>query len=73
MTELSQDAKIVQEASSLARKDFDWAVGRVYELLKLEERLPEIEARITRLEMLLPKRDEKGRFTKSEAAQSNLN
>lgn len=65
--ELSKDAKVAQEASRLARKDFDWAVGRVYELLKLEEQLPEIEARITRLEMLQPLRDEKGRFVKKSA------
>jgi len=35
----------------LARKDWSLAVGRVYELLKLEEQLPDLEARIVKLEI----------------------
>ena len=62
MKELGKEGELVVEASNLARKDWSLAVGRVYELLKLEEQLPDLEARIVKLEMLVPARDAKGRF-----------
>jgi len=51
MKELGKEGELVVEASNLARKDWSLAVGRVYELLKLEEQLPDLEARIVKLEI----------------------